>query len=824
MIASSAPAPDRTRTVLLGVEDISCPSGQAVLESALGRRPGVLEVSANWATQTAAVRYDPEATDPDVLSEWIEHAGCRCTGELSPQNVTTAVSAPPDHGDHDGPTATTDMPGIPAADGAEHGGHGGGNMSRHVRAMRNSFIVAAVMSVPILLYSPIGRDVLGWSASAPFALSDEWFSLVLSLPVIFYADLMFFTGAWQALRARTLDMMVLVAVAVGTGWLYSVIVTLSGGGDVFYEAAAVLSAFVLLGHWLEMRARSGASTAIRTLLDLAPPMAVVLRDGTEAVVPTSEVVVGDVVLVRPGAKIPVDGVVQDGESEVDESMVTGESLPVHKEPGSLVVGATINLNGSLRIRATKVGRDSALAQIVDLVQQAQNSKAPGQRLADRAAFWLVLVALLGGVATFVFWVTVGGRPVSEAMLYAITVVVVTCPDALGLATPMAIMIGTGLGAQRGVLFKNAGALEALATVRTVVMDKTGTLTNGRPEVVDVRTVDGVDLKNLLLWAGAVERESEHPVAKAIAAYADAHEAAGATADGFANIPGHGAVASVGGQRIAVGSRRLMERESIDLCELGGLLDTVAAAGRTAVAVAVDGKPAGVFGVADAPRTTASAAVADLATMGVTTVMLTGDNVTTAARIAEQVGVTEVVADVLPADKASTIERMQKPAGGRVAMVGDGVNDAPALARADVGIAIGAGTEVAIDTADVILMRSDPLDVPVAIRISRATLRKMHQNLAWAIGYNAIALPIAAGVFVPWGLTLRPEIAALSMSGSTVLVAINALLLRRLPLPAQGDSRAVVGPPTTPDSGTGQDQRGPRRRRITRRAYASTGRD
>jgi Cu2+-exporting ATPase len=800
----SAPAPDHTRTVVLGVEDISCPSGQAVLESALGRRPGVLEVSANWATQTAAVRYNPETTDPAELSRWIEHAGCQCTGESLPQHVgTTAITPPatPAHADHQGGPAEADMPGMPAED---HAGHGGGDMSGHVRAMRNSFIVAAVMSVPILLYSPIGRDVLGWSPSAPFGLSDEWFSLLLSLPVIFYADLLFFTGAWQALRARTLDMMVLVAVAVGTGWLYSAGVTLSGGGDVFYEAAAVLSAFVLLGHWLEMRARSGASTAIRSLLDLAPPMAVVLRDGTEAEVPTSEVVVGDVVLVRPGAKIPVDGAVQDGESEVDESMVTGESLPVHKETGALVVGATINLNGSLRIRATKVGRDSALAQIVDLVQQAQNSKAPGQRLADRAAFWLVLVALLGGAGTFAFWFTAGGRPVSEAMLYAITVVVVTCPDALGLATPMAIMIGTGLGAQRGVLFKNAGALEAMATVRTVVMDKTGTLTNGRPEVVDVRTVDGVDVTDLLRWAAAVERESEHPVAKAIAAYADAHDAAADTADGFENIPGHGAVASVGGRRIAVGSRRLMERESIDLGELGGLVDTIAAAGRSGVAVAVDGKPAGVFGVADAPRVTASAAVADLATLDVATVMLTGDNATTAGRIAEQVGVTEVVADVLPADKATTIEGLQA-SGGRVAMVGDGVNDAPALARADVGIAIGAGTEVAIDTADVILMRSDPLDVPVAIRISRATLRKMHQNLAWAIGYNTIALPIAAGVFVPWGLTLRPEIAALSMSGSTVLVAVNALLLRRLPLPAQGDSRPVADPagsgPAPGESGT-----------------------
>jgi Cu2+-exporting ATPase len=453
-----------------------------------------------------------------------------------------------------------------------------------------------------------------------------------------------------------------------------------------------------------------------------------------------------------------------------------------------VIGASINTTGTLRVRATKVGSETVLAQIVALVQEAQNSKAPGQRLADRAAFWLVLVALAGGLGTFVFWVSVGDRTVSQAMLFAITVVVVTCPDALGLATPMAIMIGTGLGAKRGVLFKNATALEALATVGTVVMDKTGTLTKGRPEVVDVSSASGVDVADLLRWTAAVERESEHPIAKAVASYAAAHGAGHSPASDFENVPGHGATATVDGHHVAVGNRRLLQRDQVDPGELTPLLDTIAGRGRTVVAVAVDGRPAGVLGVADAPRTTAAAAVADLHALGVTAVMLTGDNAATANHIAEQIGVTDVIADVLPADKATTIEGLQV-AQHRVAMVGDGVNDAPALARADVGIAIGAGTDVAIDTADVVLMRSDPLDVPVAIRISRATVRKMHQNLAWAIGYNTIALPIAAGVFVPWGLTLRPEIAALSMSGSTVLVALNALLLRRLRLPAQRADQA-----------------------------------
>ena len=354
---------------------------------------------------------------------------------------------------------------------------------------------------------------------APFGLRDDVFSLILSLPVIFYSAWIFFDGAYRALRARTLDMMVLVAVAVGAGWGYSLVVTLTGGGEVFYEAATVLTAFVLLGHWFEMRARGGANDAVRALLDLAPPRAVVLRDGREVEVPTAEVVAGDLLLVRPGAKIPVDGVVEDGESEVDESMVTGESLPVHKTPGSEVIGATINTDGTLRVRATKVGADSALAQIVALVQQAQNSKAPGQRLADRAAFWLVFVALLGGAATFAAWALFSDQPLTMALLFAITVVVVTCPDALGLATPTAIMVGTGLGARRGVLFKNATALETSARIDTVVMDKTGTLTKGEPEVTDV-VAAGIDEAELLALAAAVERESEHPLARAIVAHAD----------------------------------------------------------------------------------------------------------------------------------------------------------------------------------------------------------------------------------------------------------------------------------------------------------------
>jgi len=498
----------------------------------------------------------------------------------------------------------------------------------------------------------------------------------------------FFAGAVRALRARTLDMMVLVAVAVGAGWVYSVGVTLTGGGDVFYEAATILTAFVLLGHYFEMRARGGANEAVRALLKLAPSVALVIRDGEPVEIPTDQVVVGDLLLVRPGSKIASDGVVEDGESDVDESAVTGESLPVHKGPGDEVVGATINTTGTLRVRATKVGADTALAQIVKLVQEAQNSKAPGQRLADRAAFWLVFVALVGGVGTFAVWM-LAGRPVDEALLFAITVVVVTCPDALGLATPTAIMVGTGLGAGRGVLFKNATAIETSKKIDVVVMDKTGTLTLGAPEVTDL-VVDGMPEIDALALIAAVERESEHPLAQAVVRHADTADAPRRDVEGFSSVPGKGAVATVDGHRVAVGTTSLMEDESVELGALGATQRDLAAGGRTAVLASVDGRAVAVIGLADAVRPTSAAAVAELSELGVEVVMLTGDNTATAQRIGAQLGVTTVIAEVLPGDKAAKVKELMD-SGRRVAMVGDGVNDAPALAQADLGIAIGAGT-------------------------------------------------------------------------------------------------------------------------------------
>jgi Cu2+-exporting ATPase len=771
--------PERTATVVLHTGGMRFATEAAVTERALGRLPGVLEVLANATAQTATVTYDPTRTSVAALQRWAEECRLHCAGQSVPLHSCEPLAEPSSE-----PVAAAPAAAAPTVRSPEeamgHGGHAGMSMDAMVRDMRNRFLVALVLSIPIVLWSPVGRQVLHFPAPAPFG-RDDVLQLVLSLPVIFYSSWIFFDGAYRALRQRTLDMMVLVAVAIGSGWVYSVVVTITGGGDVFYEAACVLATFVLLGHWFEMRARGGANDAIRTLLDLSPPKAVVLRDGDPVEVPTADVAPGDMLLIRPGAKVPVDAVVEEGRSEVDESMVTGESLPVSKEPGAELIGATINRDGTLRARATKVGADTALAQIVQLVQEAQNSKAPGQRLADRAAFWLVLVALVAGAATLLTWLGVGAG-FQVAILFAITVVVITCPDALGLATPTAIMVGTGLGAKRGILFKNAMALETSARVQAVVMDKTGTLTKGEPEVTDV-VADGIPEQELLSLAAAVERESEHPLAEAVVRRADADGVERRRAEDFEAVPGHGALATVEGRRLAVGNERLMEREEVRLGELEARRRELAAEGKTAVCVAVDGAPAGVLAIADAPRPTSRQAVADLHGAGVEVVMLTGDNEATARRVAGELGISTVVAEVLPGDKAGRVAELQRE-GRRVAMVGDGVNDAPALAQADLGIAIGAGTEVAIETADLVLMRSDPLDVPTALAIGRGTLRKMRQNLGWAVGYNALALPVAAGVFEPaFGLVLRPEIAALAMSGSSVIVAVNALLLRRLRLPA-----------------------------------------
>jgi P-type Cu2+ transporter len=765
---SNATAPT-SETTVLHIGGLHYASERSVVERALGNRSGVLAVEANPVVQTATVTFDSAHTSVADLQAWVEECGYHCAGLSVPGHVCDPMAEPTadDHAMHD----RAAMERADAADGHGRGGHAGMSMEAMERDMRSRFLVALMFTIPIVAWSMVGTELLGTELATPFGLDRDVWQFLLSLPIVLYASSIFFTGAVAALRSRTLDMMVLVAVAIGVGWLYSVAATFFIEGEVFYEAAGMLATFVLLGHWFEMRARGGANDAIRGLLDLAPPKAVVLRDGEPVEVPTAEVQVCDLVLIRPGSKVPVDAVVEQGESQVDESTVTGESLSVKKSVGDELIGATINKNGTLRARATKVGSDTALAQIVQLVQEAQNSKAPGQRLADKAAFWLVLVALIGGGLTFAVWYFVVGRDVQEALLFAITVVIITCPDALGLATPTAIMVGTGLGAQRGILFKHAMALEQAATLDTVVLDKTGTLTRGEPEVVAVAITDGVDEDEILRLVAAAERDSEHPLAQAIVKAAADRGLPPARAESFAAVPGHGLLATVDGHRLAVGNARLLEREGISRDGMAARSDELAGQGRTSVQVAIDGHAAAVIAVADAPRETAAAAIAALNELGIRPVMLSGDSRATVERVAAELGIDEVIAEVLPADKAAKVKELQGQ-GRKVAMVGDGVNDAPALAQADLGLAIGTGTDVAIQASDLTLVSGDLRAAADAIRLSRATLRTIKENLVWAFGYNVAALPLAAaGV-------LNPVIAGAAMALSSVSVVANALRLRR----------------------------------------------
>jgi Cu2+-exporting ATPase len=651
-------------------------------------------------------------------------------------------------------------------------GHGAGmDMDGMVKDMRNRFLVSLVFSIPLFAMSPMGMGE-PW-LTPPTGVDPEVMMFVFSSAAILYPVWPFLVAAWRALLNGVLNMATLVVLSVGTGYLFSVGATFFFEAQQFYEASAVLLVFILLGHWLEMRARAGASAAIKALLNLAPPKAVVFRDGKEVEISTADVQVGDVVILRPGNKIPVDGEVTEGESAVDESMLTGESMPITKRVGDSVIGATINKSGTLRYRATKVGLDTALAQIVKLVQEAQNSKAPAQLLADRASQVLVLAAILIGVATFIAWYWWLGQPLLFALTLTITVFVIACPDALGLATPMAVMVGTGLGATHGILFKNAASLEEATKLNVIVFDKTGTLTMGQPKVVEVVAADGQAEDEVLRIAAAVEGGSDHPLALAIVERAKGLEVPPIAE--FLNIEGKGAQAEVLGSRVYLGNRRLMTEQSIDFLGLENKAEELKGAGRTVVHVARAGRLLGLVAIADAPRPTAKRTIARLRDRGVRVAMLTGDNAGTAKRIGDDLGIDIVLSDVLPGQKADKIKELQSQ-GLRVGMVGDGVNDAPALTQADVGFAIGAGTDVAIESADIVLMKSDPHDVLGALELSRATLRKMHQNLWWAASYNVIAFPLAAGVFYPF--LLSPEIAALAMSGSSALVAVNALLLKR----------------------------------------------
>src|SRR5712691_11133757 len=652
-----------------------------------------------------------------------------------------------------------------------HAGHG----AHMVQDMLRRFIGSAILTVPIILYSPLGTSLFGRELAPPFGLSPGVVGFVLTSIVVWWGGWPFVSSAARSLRQRELTMMTLIATGILVSYVYSAAVTFGLRGEPFYDAAAMLTAFSLLGHWMEMRSRFATGRAVEALLKLAPPTARRVRDGEEEDVPLEAIAVGDILAVRPGDTIPVDGVVIEGSSYVDESMLTGEPVPVAKGPGDEVVGGTRNQQGAFRFRATKVGADTALARIVAMVREAQSSKAPAQRLADLAGRYLVIVALAAGVVTFAAWLLFGRQGVSFALSAAVAAIVIACPDALALATPTAITVGVGRAARGGVLFRNATVLEAADQVDTVVFDKTGTLTEGRPSVTDVVPALGVAEAEILGLAAAADAQSEHPLATAVVEAARQRALVVDPPSQFEAVPGHGVQATVGGRAVLVGNRKLLERHRI-MPGLDREAERLRAEAKTALYVAADGRMLGLIAIADQIRPTASVAVRALHDLGIRVLLLTGDSRVTAEAVASTLGIDDVRAEVLPGDKAAEVRRLEDQ-GRPVAMVGDGVNDAPALAAATVGIAIGAGTDVAIETAGIILMKDDPADVPVALVLARRVRRKIKQNLFWAATYNLMAIPLAAGVLYPsLGILLKPAWAALAMSASTVTVTLNALLL------------------------------------------------
>src|SRR6266849_1721168 len=662
--------------------------------------------------------------------------------------------------------------------GMEHTGVAGREMARLMELdIRNKFFFALVLSVPIILYSPLGKFIFGFQPPAPIPV--PWLLFLLTTPVYFYSGWIFLYSSFRALQQRTLHMSVLIGVGITAAYGFSVLLTILQSADSYYEATALLVTFVLFGHWMEMRSRRGTTDALQALLQLVPPQARVLRDGKETLIPTSQVQVGDIMILKPGDRVPVDGRIVEGETAIDESLVTGESIPVAKKAGDSVIGGSINQSGSVRFEATRVGEETALAQIVRLVEAAQNSKAPGQRLADRFAQYLVVLAIGAGLVTFLVWFAVARQPVLFALTFAISAVVIACPDALGLATPTAVAVGTGLGARHNILIKDAPTLEGVSKIQAVVFDKTGTLTEGKPRISEIATVQAWDGDEALRLVGGAEADSNHPLSGAVLEEVKRRRLQlPARTEHFENLSGLGVKASIEGKEVLVGTVKLMKQSGIDTAPLEEKISQFVERGETIMVLAVDSRVVAVIGAADTVKPSARVAVSRLNELGVETVMITGDNLATAEAVARIVGIKRVFADVLPQDKALFVKKLQDE-GKFVAMVGDGVNDAPALAQADVGIAIGAGTDVAIETAKVVLMKSDPSDVLRAIKLSKATVTKMKQNLFWASFYNILAIPVAAGILYPnFGIILRPEVSALLMSASSIIVATNAVLLKR----------------------------------------------
>ncbi|MBI5839805.1 MAG: heavy metal translocating P-type ATPase [Chloroflexi bacterium] len=751
--------------VKIGIENLRCASCVKFIEDELKSTQGVLNATVNIATQEATVDYLPQKTTLSQLNAAIETWGYK------PR------------------PATSDAP----VDKQEEA------HAREYRRLMNKFWFATAVSLPVLAtaYYQFVPFLRGLSMDT---LRVLWgLTALLTLPVMFWSGSDFFTGTWAAFKHRSANMNTLIALGTGAAWLYSTFAILfpsffpEGTSEPFYDVVAVVIALVVLGQALELRAKGQSSSAIKKLLGLQAKTARVIRDGEEMDLPVEEVLVGDVIQVRPGEKIPVDGVIVEGSSAVDESMLTGESLPASKKQGDEVIGATINKTGAFKFRATKVGKDTALAQIVKMVQDAQNSKAPIARLADTISGYFVPIVMILAVWTFVIWFVVGPQPqLVYALVTSVTVLIIACPCALGLATPMSLMVGIGKGAEHGILIRSGEALQTARAIRTVVLDKTGTITKGKPELTDVVVSDqsSVISEELLRLAASVEKVSEHPLAQAILEGAQARKLELAEVKDFEAIPGHGVSAMVEGRSVLIGNLKLMNRERITLGPLEERSKLLADDGKTPMFIALDGKAAGIVAVADTVKEDSAEAIKTLHSLGIEVVMITGDNRRTAEAIAKKVGISKVLAEVLPEDKSNEVKKLQTEHAARniakhprgtqhvVAMVGDGINDAPALAQADVGLAIGTGTDVAIEASDITLIKGSLKGVVTAIEVSRATMTNIYQNLVGAFFYNVLGIPIAMGMLFPFlGLLLSPLIAGAAMAFSSVTVVGNANRLR-----------------------------------------------
>ena len=744
-----------TRQLTLPITGMTCANCAATVERALCRTEGVTGASVNYATERAVVELSRGGPTLEDLSIAVERVGY----------------------------------GVLQADSDELDDIEAAARQRELQNQTRKFWIGVGFAGPLFVLS-MARD-FGFLGSWAYAHWVNWLMFVLASPVQVYVGWDYYVGGWKALRAGSANMDLLVALGSTVAYVYSVVVVVMltagstlAGEHVYFETAALIITLIKLGKLLEVRAKGETSEAIRELIGLQPNTARVVRQGVEYDIPIADVVVGDLLLVRPGERIPVDGEVVDGLSSIDESMLTGESMPVEKGPGDVVVGATINKSGAFHFRATKVGADTTLAQVIRLVQEVQGSKAPIQRLADQVAGIFVPIVIILAVLTFLVWWTLVGADFSVALVRLVAVLVIACPCALGLATPTAVMVGTGRGARLGILFRSSEALQRARQLEIVVFDKTGTLTRGEPEIQSVITLAN-DEAELLRLAGSAELMSEHPLGEAVLREARRRSLNLTKPDSFRAIPGQGVQAMIGGAEVLVGNQVLMANRDIDLAALESAMEIIVAGAATPLWVAIDGQARGVLGAADTLKEGSADAVRDLRDRGLHVIMLTGDQTATAEAIAARIGIHEVRAEILPHQKRDVIRELQ--ADHVVAMVGDGINDAPALAQADVGIAIGTGTDVAIEAADVTLMGGDPRSVVTALALSRATIRTIEQNLFWAFFYNMVLIPVAAGAlysatFLPMILrSLHPILAALAMALSSVTVVWNSLRLRRADL-------------------------------------------